>query len=137
MKSKSIGTLRYSPKLLGDRPSEKWWLVLDCVEGIGNYHRGLYRLFHHGTRELMKPAWDSHITVIRNEEPSDKSLWEKYSGKAVKYEYHHEPLTDGNYWWLNVFCEELLQIRVELGLPREPQFPLHLSIGHQGLTSLS
>ena len=82
----------------------------------------------------MRPAWDSHITVIRNEEPLHKEYWEKYSGKTVEFEYETSPLTDGNYWWVTVFCEELLDLRTELGLPREPEFPLHLSIGHQGLT---
>ena len=131
---RSVGTLRYSPKLLGDRLSEKWWLVLDCDEAIGTYYRDLYRLFHHRTKQLLRPAWDSHITVIRNEEPLHKEYWEKYSGKMVEFEYETSPLTDGNYWWVTVFCEELLDLRTELGLPRDPELPLHLSIGHQGLT---
>ena len=99
---RSFGTLRYSPKLLGDRLSEKWWLVLDCDEAIGTYYRDLYRLFHYGTKQLMRPAWDSHITVIRNEEPLHKECWEKYSGKTVEFEYETSPLTDGNYWWVTV-----------------------------------
>lgn len=127
----SIGTLRYSPKLLGGRSSEKWWLVLDCDEAIGTYYRDLYRLFHHRTRELVRPAWDSHITVIRNEEPTNKEVWEKYAGKRVEFEYESLLQTDGSYWWLSVVCEELLEMRTELGLPRDPQFPLHLSVGHQ------
>ena len=130
----SIGTLRYSPKLLGHRLSEKWWLVLDCDKAIGTYYRDLYRLFHHRTKELIRPAWDSHITVIRNEEPINKEVWEKYAGKQVEFEYESSLQTDGNYWWLNVVSEELLAARTELGLPRDPQFPLHLSVGHQGLT---
>jgi hypothetical protein len=130
---KSSGTLRYSPKLLGGK-SEKWWLVLDCDEGICAYYRGLYRLHHHGTRQLMRPAWDSHITVIRNEEPSHKEFWEKYAGKTVEFQHETFLHTDGNYWWVTVICDELLNLRTELGLPRDPELPLHLSIGHEGLT---
>jgi hypothetical protein len=114
--------------------SEKWWLVLDCDEAIGTYYRDLYRLFHYRTRELIRPAWDSHITVIRNEEPTNKEVWEKYAGKQVEFVYESSLQTDGNYWWLTVVSEELLDVRTELGLPRDPQFPLHLSVGHQGLT---
>jgi len=131
---KSVGTLRYSPKLLGGR-SEKWWLVLDCDESICAYYRDLYCLFHHKTRQIIKPAWDSHITVIRNEEPLYKEFWEKYVGEQVEFEYETSPQTDGNYWWLGVDCQRLLDIRIELGLSEQPIFPLHLSVGHEGLTS--
>jgi len=127
---KSVGTLRYSPKLLGDRTSENWYLVLDCDPNIGTYYRGLYRLLHQKTRQLMRPAWDSHITVVRNEEPPHKELWEKYNGKQVQFDYEHNTLTNGKYWWVTVVCEELLDIRVELGILRDPEFPLHLSVGH-------
>lgn len=129
---KSVGTVRYSPKLLGDRTSEKWWLVLDCDPSICTYYRDLYRLFHHGTRYLVRPAWDSHITVIRNEEPTHKEFWEKHAGKEMEFEYENLPQTDGDYWWLPVTCQMLLDIRGELGIDLNPQFPLHLSIGHQG-----
>jgi hypothetical protein len=127
---RSIGTLRYSPKLLGNN-SEKFWLVVDCDPTIGLYYRNLYQLFHHKTRQLMRPAWESHITVIRNEEPPRKELWEKYSGKQVEFEYEHFVHTDGNYWWVRVLSEELLDIRTELEIDRNPYFPLHLSIGHE------
>ncbi len=132
---KSIGTLRYSPKLLGDHISERWWTVLDCDESIGAYFRCLYSMHHYKARTLVKPAWDSHITVIRNELPPRQDLWEKYSGKLIEFEYEFEHHTDGNYWWVNVMCPELIAIRVELGLSADPLLPLHLSTGHQGLTS--
>jgi len=128
----SVGTLRYSPKLLGNRESEKWWLVLDCDPNIGKYYRTLYHLDHHGCRTLMRPAWQEHITVIRNEEPPDKTLWEAYTGEVIEFEYNPEPRTNGCYWWLSVTCPRLLDIREQLGLPREPSIPLHLSFGHTG-----
>lgn len=133
---RSIGILRYSPKLLGNK-SEKWWLVLDCDSNIVNYFRHLYRLSHYNTREIVKPAWDSHITIIRNEEPPHKEFWDKYAGLSVEFDYEHSPKTDGNYWWLSVISDQLLDIRTELGLVRDPEFPLHLSVGHQGLLTVA
>lgn len=106
--------------------------MLDCDSSICTYFRGLYRLFYYNTRLLMRPAWDSHITVIRNEEPPRKEVWERYAGKEVEFEYENSPQTDGNYWWVPVSCQELLNVRTELGLPMNPEFPLHLSIGHEG-----
>ncbi len=125
---KSVGTLRYSPKLLGDHTSEKWWLVLDCDAGLCAYYRGLYRLFRHKTCQLMRPAWDAHITVIRNEEPPQKEPWERHAGRQVEFEYDGSLETNGDYWWLPIVSPELLEIRTELGLS-DPEFPLHLSIG--------
>lgn len=129
--NQSVGILRYSPKLLGDRASEKWWLVLDCDESLGCYYRHLYWLAHFRVQKLLRPAWKEHVTVIRNEEPPHKGGWEKYTGKSVEFEYNPEPRTNGSYWWLEVCSRELQEIRVELGLSREPAIPLHLSFGHQ------
>lgn len=128
----STGTLRYSPKLLGDRASEKWWLVVDCDPELGKYYRHLFWLGAYKTAKVFRPAWREHITVIRNEEPPNVSLWEKYAGHQVQFQYNARPQTNGDYWWLSVECDQLLEIREELGLPRQPKIPLHLSICHGG-----
>lgn len=127
----SHGFLRYSPKLLGDRVSEKYWLVLDCDPEIGSYYRKLYNMDCHRCNPfLSKPAWKEHITVVRNEEPTNKDLWEKYANKSVEFKYNFSANTNGIYWWLDVECVQLLDLREELGLPRNPLIPLHLSFGH-------
>lgn len=126
----SSGILRYSPKLLGDRISEKWWLVLDCDPEISSYYRHLFHIQNYKSQKLLMPAWDSHVTIIRNEEPPNKELWEAYAGERVEYEYCHDSKTDGNYWWLDVICPRLIEIREELGLSPQPLYPLHLSFGH-------
>jgi len=127
-----MGLLRYSPKLLGERTSEKWWLVLDCDPEIGRYYRQLFSAHHFHAQKIQRPAWKEHITVIRDEEPLDscKSLWEKYEGQSIEFSYNTYLETNGEYWWLSVECEFLLTLRAELGLPRDPFFPLHLSVGH-------
>lgn len=129
----STGTLRYSPKLIGDQPqSPNWWLIVSADSQIGKYFRHLYLLDHYRCKTLRKPAWDAHVTVIRNEEPLDenKYLWEKYAGLKVEFQVDCDPKSNGEYCWLPVICEQLLDIRVELGLSRHPNYPLHLSIGH-------
>ncbi len=129
---KSAGLLRYSPKLLGERASDKWWLVLDCDPEIGRYYRHLYMLHNPALDRMQRPAWQEHITVIRDEEPPDekKSLWEKYDNLSIEFFYCTDVRTNGEYWWLDVECEFLLTLREELGLLRQPEIPLHLSIGH-------
>jgi hypothetical protein len=128
----SIGTLRYSPKLLGEyRKSSKYWLVIDCDQEIGRYFRHLYHIAAYKCDRMDRPAWESHITVIRDEPPPDTSLWEKYAGKEVTFQYSPMVESDGTHFWLPVECEESLNIRVEMGLPRDPEFPLHMTFGNQ------
>lgn len=128
----SKGVLRYSPKLLGDRVSEKWWLIADADPAIGTYYRELYWLHHHKCETLQKPAWAEHITIIRNEEPpeANKMLWEKYAGESVEFTYHSVPDSDGLFVWLAVECGRFEEIRRELGLQPNPAIPFHLTIGN-------
>lgn len=125
----STGTLRYSPKLLGNR-NEKWWLILDCDPEIGRYYRHLYKKGRYV--ELGRPSWKEHITVIRNEEPPDsyKILWEKYESESVIFSYKPEIIDNSVYYWLEVDCPRLTEIRLELGLPKDPEFPYHITIGN-------
>ena len=129
---KSAGILRYSPKLLGDRESDKWWLILDCDEELGRYYRHLYRLSTHRTHELTRPSWKEHVTIIRDEEPADqyKLLWERYAGYRIYFEYQHEVRNNESYYWLDVRSTFLLDLREELGLSRHPEYSLHLTIGN-------
>ncbi len=123
------GILRYSPKLLG-KSSSKWWLVIDCDPELGKYYRHLFHLMSYRCYKLQRPAWECHITVIRDEEPPNKELWEKYANQEVEFNVSSEVKDNGDYHWYQVECNLALDIRQELGLIREPQYPLHLSIGH-------
>lgn len=124
-----IGVLRYSPKLIG-ASSSKWWLVIDCDPALGKYYRHLFYLMTNRCYKLQRPAWESHITVIRDEEPPNKSNWERYASQEIEFEIIPEVETNGEYYWFPVECVKALDIRVELGLNREPIHPLHISIGH-------
>jgi hypothetical protein len=78
---KSSGNIRYSPKLLGQKVLQKWWMVIDCDPEIGRYIRHLYHLNHFRCQSLQRPAWKEHITVIRDEEPQSDY---KKTGKNTK-----------------------------------------------------
>lgn len=126
-----IGKLRYSPQLLGGK-SDKWWAVIDCDEVIGKYYRELYRISHHGTKELQRPAWDAHITVVRNEEPPNKDEWGRYEGWEIPFVVFPPCETNGHYVWVPVWCSFAFDMRKDLGLSYFPQIDLHVSIGHTG-----
>ena len=131
---KSSGLLRYSPQLLGES-SVNWWLVIDCDPEIGRLYRDLYRMERYNCSRLQRPSWKEHISVIRNEEPSAgaKFLWKKHDGEPIEFEYIPTVRDDGMYFWLPVYCERALDIRTELGLPRQPEYYLHLTVGNAQL----
>lgn len=130
---KSTGTLRYSQSPLDPDRKSNWWLVLDCDDAIAKMYRHLYWLDCFKTKKLCRPAYSAHVTVVRDEEPCDdrKLLWDAHKGLELEFEYKGGVETNGDYHWLDVECECLLDIREELGLRREPIYPLHLSIGHE------
>jgi hypothetical protein len=129
---RSLGSLRYSPKKYKAKEEQNWWVVLDCDPDIGKYYRHLYHLSSHRCRRLWRPAWAEHVTVLRNEEPPEpfKPLWERYAGETVEFTVSPVLRTNGEFCWLDVTCDFLLDLRVELGLAREPEYPLHLTVGH-------
>ena len=124
---KSVGVLRYG--------HNSWWLCVDCDQGLADFYRA-----------LLPKAWgaqrgryDAHITVCRNEEPPNKAAWKKYDGNEVEFFYPPGVKQGKLYWWLDVYCVKLEDIRLELGLPVvnlfEPPLPgfrkrFHLTIGN-------
>jgi hypothetical protein len=131
----SVGTFRYSPTLNGslmrrDGGTTRWWLIIDCDPELGRFSRHLLVQGTYRTRTVQSPLWGTHISVVRGEEPPLKAAWERLNGQEVEFEY--EPVireTDG-YLWVPIRCEAALTHRQELGLQREPDPPLHLTIGN-------
>ena len=55
---------------------------------------------------------------------------EKWNKKEIEFTYDTNVRTNGEDWWLRVYSKDLLDIREEAGLPRNPFFNLHLTIGY-------
>ena len=68
---------------------------------------------------------------MRNEEPIDKLPWGCYNGYEVEFEYENIIKDNGEFYWLDVRCDFLYQIRMELGLNKNPEYPFHLTIGNK------
>lgn len=132
---------------------EAWWLVVDVDRSISDYYCHLYFLCNYKTKKLNQPLWGPHITVVRNEIPKKLFPWKKYDGKTIEFQvipqiksneniyedFRRKPLpndvVDGcgdlfTHYWLNIVCPFLLDVREELGLSRNPLYPLHLTIGN-------
>lgn len=129
---KSIGKLVYTPRT--HLASSDKWLVLMCDDEISKYYRHLFTMQYpylnapyHG--KLTRPVWGAHISVIRGEKIPNYHLWELDKDKLIDFEYEPGVEDNGEYFWLKVKCDYLLEIRAKYGLKRYPRFGLHLTIG--------
>jgi hypothetical protein len=134
---RGIGTFRYSPELRPgswerrDGGSTRWWLIVDCDPELGRLFRHLYTVAHYRTCSVQAPLWGTHISVVRGEEPPRPAEWDRDAGAEVEFDYEPVVRETGGYLWLAVACPRALERRVQLGLPREPVPPLHLTIGNR------
>lgn len=116
---RSTGILRYSPNL---------WLVVDVDQGMADFYRWLITRYI----PINRQKYPAHISVVRREKPTNIEVWNKYEGHEIEFEYSPEVTHDETYYWLDVKCDRLKEIRMELGLPActtwRNQF--HITIGN-------
>lgn len=137
------GKLVYDPPRPGMKKRVDWWAIVTADREITRYYRwwvdksilNPMEVEGHG---LKKPSWDAHVSVVRGEKPAaDKMhLWRKYHGEEIAFEYKHEVRQSGDttggdrpnwYWFVEVKCPRLDEIRTELGL--RTGWKHHLTIG--------
>ena len=133
----TTATYRFSPALdrhgrttRRDGKSTKWWLILECDREIGRYLRHLHAVATHRTVMLQEPLWGTHVSVVRDEKPPCAWWWEELAGQQVVVEYDPAIEFANGFAFAPVRCEAALDYRERLGLPREPPYPLHLTIGN-------
>lgn len=105
-----------------------------CDDEISKYYRHLYckeypYLNSGKSTKLTRPVWGTHISVIRGEFIPNYKLWRLDENKLIEFEYEGGVIDNGEYYWLKVNCPYLLDLREKYGLPRNPRFGLHLTIG--------
>jgi len=100
-----LGSLRYT--------TEEWKLNVAIEDDLAEYYRSLIPKYY----KVNRPKYPPHITVVRNEEIINKEAWKKYEGKEVEFQYSPIIQRGTVFWWLNAYCDFLLELREELGLP--------------------
>lgn len=134
----STGRIVYDPRRPGLKGNKnKWWCVVLVDKEITRYYRWWIERRYH-IKELKQPSWDAHISIIRgyNDRP-DKSLdflWGKYDNEIVEFRYMHAPRQTrsgesktGHYWFVEVDCPKLVNIRKELNRPYN--WKMHITVG--------
>lgn len=105
----SKGPLRYN---------SNYKLIVEVDQDLSDYYRSLIPKW----LPVQQQRWPAHISVIRKEIPLNLDYWGKYEGEEV--EFYYDPIIQYGtvYYWLNVFCKRLEEIRVELGLPISSEY---------------
>lgn len=134
----SSGKVIYDPKRNGMKRRTEWWCVMDVDREITRYLRWWAK--KELWIDMCEPSWNAHISIIRGEKPKPRlmHLWKKYQNEKFNFEFdlnlrHSGDTTDGDrpghFWFVNVECPELIDIRKELELPYN--WKLHLTFGRQ------
>jgi hypothetical protein len=102
----SIGVLNYSGV-------NRVVLLID--QEIADYYRSLIPKY----LPTNRPRWAAHVTLVREEkeEVVHREFWGRYEGEQVQFLYAPIIQLDETYFWLNIFCVRLEELRLELGLP--------------------
>ena len=132
------GHCRFSPPLDArggrvrrDGRTTEWWMILDCDPELGRYLRWLHHLDTRRVQRLSDPLWGPHISVVQDEVPTQSALWKDREGQPMHFRLVYPPQSFAEYVFFPVECEQALDYREALGLPREPRWPLHLTFGNR------
>jgi len=134
------GKIVYDPFRADMKNRTQGWCIVEVDREITRYYRywidkQLNPLGLPG-QGLKQPSWDAHISVVRGERihPSVQHLWKKYHGQRVNFSYDNSYIRvapdknlGGYYYWVDVECQFLSDIRTELQLP--VGWKLHITIG--------
>ena len=131
-----FGYIKYDPPRPNMARGTKWWAIVKTDREITRYFRWWIQKTYH--IKLHQPSFDAHVSIIRGETPpKDKvDLWKKYDGQKVKFKYSLNVRQSGDttgydrpdhYWFVEVDCPFLKQIREEFGFPSN--WKQHLTIG--------
>lgn len=110
---KSTGTFLYTPEPNNLR------VLID--PDISRYYRAMIPKWIRSCPQMFAP----HISVVRKEPViPNLAVWGRHQGKEIEFHYEPTIYEDSKYFWLNVFCVGLEDIRVELGLPVSSPYTL-------------
>lgn len=120
----SVGKLAFDP-LQGTKHYDPWWMLLVTDGEI----QRLYGWFlkRYGIVAMPNKLWGPHVSIIKHEEPPDKTLWGGIDRDIVFRYTTNIRWDNGMHAWLDVYCPMLSEVRQQFGLPAKEWF--HMTLG--------
>lgn len=90
-------------------------LTVEVDPELSNYYRSLIPRYY----RILRPRYPAHITVVRTEKeiPQNLDKWGKWDKHRITFLYDPFVHSGNQYYWINIWCHKLEEIRGELGLP--------------------
>lgn len=87
---------------------------------------------------VKPPRSEAHVSIVRYFEEPDRRYWNFLDGSAIRVSYIPGVQTDGTYFWLDCYSEDIGIIRKRLGLStfrnNDSRYPIyncyHITIGN-------
>jgi hypothetical protein len=95
--------------------SDRDWVTVSVDQQLLEYYYSLIPKYY----RVVRPRWKAHVTVVRPEdfpENPDMQHWGKHEGEIVNFIYDPEILYEKGFWWFNLWCVTMEDIRRELSL---------------------
>lgn len=108
--------------------SKNRWAFLGINIELGRYLRRLFELDSWGVQKIQPPSNGYHITIASKYD--NPTLPFIVSRKKFNIQIEIKPYTNGNAYWMPVYSKEVEEFRLENGLNRLPQVPLHYCVGY-------
>ena len=133
------GILEFEPedktKKHKEQSSWKRIAIIKTNDDLSEYYTWFIR--KRFSLELNKPLRGAHVSLINDSLRDFKfgasEVWEEaikiFNGKPIDFYIDLEPRTNGEHWWLRVYCPDGEDLRKSIGLTPEPFFSLHLTLG--------
>lgn len=129
------GVIVYDPNRQSMKRRINNWCVIEVDREITRYFRWWVR--KELWLDLSQPSWDAHCSCVRGETIplAYQNLWKKYDREIAVFHYDNNVRFSGdttfdrpsNFWFVDVYCPKIDQIRSELGLKVFGKY--HLTIG--------
>ncbi len=104
----------YSSTAIVKYENDKVYALVD--QQISDYYRSLIPKYIY----VQPQKYKAHITIVRSgkERAPNIIFWGKYEGLIINFKYDSAIKSDSLYFWLNVFSDDIGDIREELGLEK-------------------
>lgn len=116
------------------KSQSKWKRVVTCQTDCDIHEYYAWFLNKRFNLKLNKPIRKAHITIV-NDKIADYDLYkmakELFHKKELVFKFDPAEIrTNGEHFWIKMYCDDVANIRMVMGLEPKPFFNLHLTIGY-------